>query len=147
MDVDSLRNELEKHLANNPDAHAPHGFRDRFNIAVEQYEAGGEGIPKEALEAELQQIRVEAEAAARAAGTEGDAPAQPHAEAVQDAVVAPEAPAEPIAVAPAAPVVASSPAPSADHGDPAPGGFARYGVPLIVALIVMAAAWYFFFRH
>ena len=148
MDVDSLRNELEQHLANNPDPDAPHGFRARFNMAAEQYAAGDAGIPKEALEAELQQIRNEAEAAAKDAGTESDEPAaQPHADAVQEPVAAPEPPAEPVVVAPAAPVVAPPAAPAADHGDPAPGGFGRYGVALVVAVVVIAAAWYFFFRH
>ena len=148
MDVDSLRNELEKHLAHNPDADAPQGFRARFDMAVEQYQAGGEGIPKEALEAELQQIRTEAEAAAKAAGAEGGEPApQPRAESAADAAVAPEPPAEPVVVPPAAPVVTPPAAPAADHADPAPSGFARYAVPLIAGLIAMAAAWYFFFRH
>src|SRR5436305_6928700 len=114
MDVDSLRNELEKHLAHNPDAQAPHGFRDRFNMAVEQYQAGGEGLPTAALEAELQQIRAEAEAAAKAAGTESDAPApQPGTEAMGDAAVAPDPPAEPVVVAPAAPIVNPPAAPVA----------------------------------
>ena len=62
MDVDSLRNELEKHLAHNPDADAPQGFRARFDMAVEQYQGDGGGMTKEALETELQQIRTEAEA-------------------------------------------------------------------------------------
>jgi len=146
MDVDSLRNELEKHLAHNPDADAPQGFRARFDMAVEQYQGDGGGMTKEALETELQQIRTEAEAAAKAAGTESDAPA-PHAAAVGDAALAPEPPAQPVVVAPAAPVVAPPAAPVADHADPAPGGVGRYALPLIVGLIAMAAAWYFFFRH
>ena len=147
MDVESLRNELEKHLAHNPDADAPRGFRDRFNMAVEQYQAGGEGIPTQALEAELEQIRIEAEAAAKAAGAESDEPAlQPRTEAVQEAVVAPAPPAEPVVVAPVAPTPPARPAVA--PVDPAPGGFVqRYGVALVVALIVIAAAWYFFFRR
>ena len=85
MDVDSLKAELEKHLAKNPDEHAPHGFRDRFNTLVEQYQSEGDCIPKPYWSSELQQIRNEAEAAAKAAGTE---PADDPADAPRSDVVA-----------------------------------------------------------
>jgi hypothetical protein len=140
MDVDSLKAELEKHLAKNPDENAPHGFRDRFNTLVEQYQAEGGSIPKATLEQELQQIRNEAEAAANAAGTEsaGDPAPAPRAEA--PAEPAPPPPAEAVPSAPvSAPVNASA--------DPAPSGaMPRMLIALVIGVIVLAAAWYFFRR-
>ena len=64
MDVDSLRTELEKHLARNPDEHAPHGFRDRFNAFAEQYQAEEGEEPRAVIEQELHRVRAEAETAA-----------------------------------------------------------------------------------
>jgi hypothetical protein len=130
MDVDSLKTELEKHLARNPDEHAPHGFRDRFSMLVEQYQADGGEIPKSVLETELQQIRNEAEAAANCVEHPLAEPA-PRAEAP----VKPAAPSELIG------------APADEQANPPAPGFAqRYGLALVVAVVVLAAAWYFFRR-
>jgi hypothetical protein len=131
MDVDSLKTELEKHLANNPDEHAPHGFRDRFDTVVEQYQAEGGTVSKSALEAELLQIRVEAEAAANAAASPGAEAAPPRVEPP----VRPVPPGEPAG------------APGNDSVDPPASGLVqRYGLALVVAVIVLAAAYYFFRR-
>lgn len=73
MDVDGLRKELEEHLAKNPDANAPSGFRDRFDSALEQM-AGEDGIPDSKWEAQLQRIRDEAEAAHNCLGDHIDLP-------------------------------------------------------------------------
>jgi hypothetical protein len=132
MDVDSLRTELEKHLAKNPDAHAPHGFRDRFETAAQQYQADEETIPKAALEAELQQIRTEAEAAANAAGMRDEAPA----------AAEPRAEAEPARPTPDPVERAAEPA---QIGPPASNAMS-YGIAIVVAVIVIAGAWYFFRR-
>lgn len=136
MDVDSLRAELENHLANNPDEHAPHGFRDRFDSFAEQYLAADDDSPKAALEQELQQIRDEAEAAAKAAGEAG-APA-PRAEPTPPRAQKVEAPAA--AVDPVREIVDA-------HVNPAePGFMQRYGVAVIILAVVLAGAWYFFRR-
>lgn len=66
MDVDGLRIELERHLKGNPHEDAPSGFRDRFDVVVEQYRADDGEVPKSALEALLRQIANEAEAAVKA---------------------------------------------------------------------------------
>ena len=66
MDVDALRKELEEHLGKNPDENAPSGFRDRFESVLEQMRAD-DGVPDEAWNAQLQRIRDEAEAAAKCA--------------------------------------------------------------------------------
>ena len=83
MDVAALRNELEQHLANNPHPEAPGGFRDRFDEVVSDLEASGEDDPRSALEAQLQQICVEAKAAAAAGladnGATTDSPSMPGA--------------------------------------------------------------------
>lgn len=66
MDVDGLRSELERHLEKNPHEDAPGGFRDRFDVVVEQYQADDGDVPKSALETLLRQIADEAEAAVNA---------------------------------------------------------------------------------
>ena len=161
MDVDGLRNELEKQLAKNPDAHAPQGFRDRFDAEVARYESSESDVPKSAREAELQRIHDEAEAAATAAG----APRAEEAEALMSAVVEPgqaEAPepraaaAEPAAEAvaapvnpppPAEPVAAPATGPAEAHAElPAAGGSMTYALALVGIAAVLAAA-YYFFRH
>jgi hypothetical protein len=127
MDVDSLRAELEQQLDKNPDEDAPGGFRDRFDIVADRYAAGDGDVPKEALEAQLQQIRNEAEAAWRAcqadpaAGAEAAAPdGRPRAE--------------------------SGDTGAADVPAAEPGGLlSRFGLPLVLILVVVAAA-YFFLR-
>jgi hypothetical protein len=141
MDVDSLKAELEEHLAKNPDEHAPHGFRDRFDSIAEQYKCEGCEVPKAVWEGELQRVRDDAEAAWRAAdGSGADAP-PPRAEAPQPRAEAVEAPS-----APPAPVERSDP-PRLDPVDPPPPGFLqRYGVALAVAAVVLIGAWYFFRR-
>lgn len=134
MDVDSLRAELETHLAKNPDADAPGGFRDRFETLVEQYQAADDDVPKPEMEAMLQQIRAEAEAAwsCMEHGRGEDAP--PRAE---------EPRAEP----------ANRPTPPGDpvseRLDPQviqPGFIQRYGLVLVVAVVALGGAWYFFGR-
>jgi hypothetical protein len=141
MDVDSLKAELEKHLAHNPDAQAPHGFRDRFDILAEQYKADEGDVSKSALETELQQIRNEAEAAANCAGEqpraeppprvlEVEKPAPPE-ERVSETVDARVNPAETV---------------NANVEPPASGFIARYGIALVTAVVVLAAAYYFFRR-
>ncbi|HYI64856.1 MAG TPA: hypothetical protein VEW71_08235 [Allosphingosinicella sp.] len=66
MDVDGLRIELESHLEKNPHKEAPGGFRDRFDVVVEQYRADDGDVPKSGLETLLRQIAHEAEAAVNA---------------------------------------------------------------------------------
>jgi hypothetical protein len=129
MDVDSLKAELEEHLAKNPDEHAPGGFRDRFDLLVEQYQADDGDVPKSVLEAELQQIRSEAEAAWSCCATPHAEEAPPRAEAV-------EIPADP-----GGPISAP-----ADDVDPPASGLMRYGLALVAALVILAAAYYFFRR-
>jgi hypothetical protein len=70
MDIDSLREELEQHLKQNPDAQAPDGFRDRFDQAVEHHKAETDAGDKAELEAQLHRIRDEAAAAAKAGGSD-----------------------------------------------------------------------------
>jgi len=133
MDVDSLKAELEEHLAKNPDEHAPHGFRDRFNIVVEQYQAAESDVPKAVLETQLQQIRADAEAAWKCCDAP-HAPDEPHR------VETAERPAVP---APGDPISARVD----EHVNPAtPGFIQRYGLALIVAVVVLGAAYYFFRR-
>ena len=142
MDVEALRNELEQHLSKNPDEHAPHGFRDRFETLVEQYQAGDDDIPKEAIETELQQIRNEAEAAWSCCAEHPRGEAAPKIEEAPKAEDRPAPPSpEPIerpAAAPADTVVPDEPA--------EPGFMQRYGLALIIIVVALGAAWYFFRR-
>jgi hypothetical protein len=131
MDVDALRAELEKHLANNPDEEAPHGFRDRFDALLEQYQAAeGGSVHKAVLEQQLQQVRAEAEAAVRAA-------ASPPAEAAPARV---EPPVKPV------PPFERSHEPADEHLAPPGSGLLRNTVTLVAAVAVLAAAYYFFRR-
>ncbi|MBV9882873.1 MAG: hypothetical protein JO276_07695 [Sphingomonadaceae bacterium] len=140
MDVDSLKTELEKHLAKNPDAHAPHGFRDRFETAVEQYQSGADQIPKAEREAELQRICAEAEAAANAAGVTEAAPAEPAQRVAIETRPEPELrPAASDPVRTEVDPVVNPPAPEGGSG-------LRYGVAILIAAVVLAGA-YCFFRH
>jgi hypothetical protein len=164
MDVDTLRNELEEHLKNNPDEHAPSGFRDRFEATVEDIEAAESEECRAELEAQLRQIRVEAEVAVKCACGEGeeagDAPAPtasrdeevaeaPAAEAPPEAAVdEPAAMAGPPAVAPEiaeAKIDDSGPAEPIDdvREDPGQGLMQRYGILIVVVLIVVVAAVYY----
>jgi hypothetical protein len=129
MDVDSLKAELEEHLAKNPDADAPHGFRDRFQSLTEQYQAEGGEIPKSVWEGELQRVRNEAEAAWKCAD-----PSHDHGPAAR--AEARETPAAPASDARADETV----------NPPVAGFMQRYGIALIVAVVVLAGAWYFFRR-
>lgn len=131
MDVDSLKAELEEHLAKNPDEHAPGGFRDRFDTLVEQYKDEGDDVPKSAMETELQQILDEAEAAWNAAASPRAETPPPRAEPVER----PAAPGDPIRATIDAHV-----------NPPEPGFMMRYGLALIIALVVLAGAYYFFRR-
>ena len=138
MDIDSLRAELEQHLAKNPDPDAPEGFRARFETLVQQYQAADDDVPKPQMEGMLQQIRDEAEAAWCCVehGREEHAP--------------PKAPdpgprAEP----------AGKPTPLGDpvteraapQMTPSEAGFLqRYGLALAIGLVVLAGAYYFYRR-
>jgi hypothetical protein len=155
MDVDSLRAELEEHLKKNTDEHAPHGFRDRFDtLAVELGEAGDAGS-KSALEAQLHQVRVEAEAAAKCCegGHAADTPEHPPGAAAPEAAPAAIAP-EPAAAA-AAPAAQMDDQRSAAEGKawagdmataPAPGFLQRFGIPLLIVVILLIAAWLYLRR-
>lgn len=139
MDVEALKNELEHHLSRNTDEHAPHGFRDRFGILLEQYQAEEGDLPKAAIEAELQQIRAEAEAA-------GDCCERPGAEAAPRAEEAVDRPAPP-SPEPVDRPAAAAPDQPAESAEPAePGFMARYGLALIIIVVALGAAWYFFRR-
>lgn len=153
MDVAGLRQEMERFLAQNADHDAPTGFRCRFETAVQAYEAEGGSIPKSELEAELRQIRNEAEIAVKAAEADHAEAAPPPAEPVVAPaerkapvapIAAPEAPAEreEPAAAPAAP---EEPVAERD-GAPVFGGVVTYGIGILVALAALAGA-YFLFRR
>ena len=144
MDVEALRNELEQHLAKNPDEHAPHGFRDRFGILAEQHQAEGDDAAKAVIENELKQIRNEAECAWKCCEHPAGEDAPPKAETPSPRVEevppkaedrpAPPSP-EPIERQADAPVEAAQ-----------PGFMGRYGFALIIIVVVLAGAWYFFRR-
>jgi hypothetical protein len=139
MDVDSLKTELEKQLARNPDPDAPHGFRGRFESAAEQYHSDADQIPKAAREAELQRICAEAEAAANAAGLTEAAPAAP-AQRVQ-VETRPEPKVRPAAADPVQVEAAPLVNPPTEGGGPV-----RYGVAILIAAVAFAGAYYFFRR-
>lgn len=102
MDVDSLKNELEGHLKRNPDENAPSGFRDRFAATIEDIEAAEDEESKAELQAALQQIRAEAEAAANCACDPAEVPKAEADEAEAVEAKADEPPPEP-------PVAAAAP--------------------------------------
>jgi hypothetical protein len=137
MDIDSLRAELETHLAKNPDADAPDGFRDRFETLVEQYQAPDDDIPKPQMEAMLQQIRIEAEAAWCCVEHARGEDAPPHAQE-------PPPRAEPVNKPPHP----GDPVSERAHqvSQPEPGFMQRYGIALVVAVVVLGLAYYFFRR-
>jgi hypothetical protein len=155
MDVESLRKELEEHLKNNPDEHAPAGFRDRFEATIEDIEAADSDESRTELEAQLHQIRVEAEVAVKCACDDGEASA-PTASREEAAA---EAPAPKPEADDSDPIVgAAAPDPEIvepkidDHAaepivepreDPGQGLMQRYGLLLVVALIVVVAAAYY----
>ena len=125
MDVESLRAEMEEHLKNNPDKDAPGGFRDRFAYVAEQHASDDCDFPKPVLEAQLMQIRVEAEAAVKAA--RADSAPKPRM----------EAPAEP---------TREIPRPHGDPGDPLarPSSALKRSVfPAVIVLIVLAASLFY----
>ena len=132
MDVDTLRAELEEHLAKNPDDLAPGGFRDRFETLVEQYKANDGDPTKAEIEAALQQIRSEAEAAWTCCATpEGREAPPPRAEPVER----PTSPGDPVSI------------PVEEVGNPAESGRIRLlGVPLLIFVVVLAGAYYFYQR-
>ena len=66
MDIAGLRRELEEQLERNPHRQAPDGFRSRFDHMAEDYEAAEDEEARSRLEAQLRQVRDEAEAAANA---------------------------------------------------------------------------------
>jgi hypothetical protein len=143
MDVDGLRKELEEHLAKNPDPSAPSGFRDRFDSAVEQM-AGNDGIPDSAWEAQLQRIRDEAEAAHQCLGDHIDLPDE-------EIRTKPAGAGDPPPVEQRLEDRDTIRPPAADSGgriaaaEGQIGFLKRFGIPLGVAAIALAAA-YFAFR-
>jgi hypothetical protein len=138
MDVDSLRAELEAQLAKNPDPDAPGGFRDRFDTLVEQYKAQDDDVPKPQMEAMLQQIRTEAEAAWCCAEHARGEDAPPHVPQVPPRAEAAPRP------DPAGPVISEKVQPQVSR--PEAGFVQRYGIALVVAVVVIAGGWYFFGR-
>lgn len=139
MDVDSLRNELEEHLKRNPDADAPSGFRDRFAAIVEDIEAADDEESKAGLQAALQQIRAEAEAAANCACEPAEVP-----ETGTDKAEAVEAKAdEPLAEAPVAVAPPAEPT-SEPVAEPVSGPMQRYGLIAAAVLVALAVALYFY---
>ena len=71
MVVASLRTEMEQHLERNPHPLAPGGFRDRFDQLVENHEAETDPEKRATIEAQMRQVRNEAEAAANAGRSGG----------------------------------------------------------------------------
>lgn len=119
MDVDALRKELEEHLGKNPDDNAPSGFRDRFETVLEQKRAD-DGVPDEVWDAQLRRIRDEAEVAAKCASDD------------QDGTPGKEVPIE-----------GPGGGGSTPAQDQASAGFLqRFGLPLGVAAIALAAAYF-----
>ena len=118
MDVESMRSELEQHLGNNPDKDAQDGFRDRFEEAARRYASGHGGHPPSVHEAQLQQIRKEAEAAAQAGrhDTAGDTGTRP-----------------PERTPGSGPVIDAAPARSGDT-------LRRFGLPIVIILVLIVAA-------
>lgn len=143
MDVESLRAELETHLAKNPDPDAPDGFRDRFDTLAEQYKDANDDVPKPQMEEMLKQIRVEAEAAwccVEHARGEDAPPHRPEAPPRAEDAPKPD-PAGPV-IAPKVDPAERAEAPS----QPEAGFLQRYGIALVVAAVVIAGGWYFFGR-
>ena len=117
MDVAAIRNELEQHLENNPHPQAPSGFRDRFDAVVAEMESGDDDFPRSVLEAQLQQIRDEAKAAAAAAqADEGPASDTSRNGAAPDA--------------------------SDDAGMSGQSTLQRLGVPIAIILVILAAGYF-----
>jgi|GEM_PF-5747382 len=162
MDVDSLKNELEGHLKRNPDENAPSGFRDRFAATIEDIEAAEDEESKKELQAALEQIRAEAEAAANCACEPAEAPKDGADEAEAVEAKADERPPEPpvAAAAPAAkaveakvdeslaesPAAAATPAERASEplAEPVSGPMQRYGLIGAAVLIALVVALYFY---
>lgn len=135
MDVDSLRKELEEHLKKNPDKSAPSGFRDRFDSALEQM-AADDGVPDETWEAQLERITAEAEAAHECMHNESDVPdneRRTEPAGGGDSPLVEQGTGE-----------AARP-PTADAENQLTGLLRRFRLPLGVAAIALAAA-YFAFR-
>ena len=145
MDVDGLRQELEEHLKKNPDESAPSGFRDRFESVLEQMKAD-DGITDDEWHAQLQRIRDEAEAAHTCVGDQSDVPDN---EAPTDPAGGGDSPPveqDPDDRGPTDPPNPGSDGPIADTGGEVSAGFLRrFGLPLGVPVIALAAA-YFAFR-
>jgi hypothetical protein len=121
MDIPGLKAELEQHLKRNPHPDAAAGFRDRFEQAVEHYQAETEAEDKSQLEEQLKRIRDEAEAAANAAVADEGGPA-----AGDEAPSGEESPGDE--------------APAAGRGP----GRGRIGVILAALAAAAAAAFYFY---
>jgi hypothetical protein len=151
MDVEGLKVELEEQLRKNPHKDAPDGFRDRFDTVAEQYQAADDEVPKDVLEAQLRHIRDEAEAAANCADTHPTVGAETAFEggSAGDGIGDDEAaPAVGMAAPPAAAPPSAAPAPRpaapAPAPEPEPGFLQRYGVALVVAVVVVVAAFLYF---
>jgi hypothetical protein len=135
MDAASLRSEIEGHLKHVPDEHAPHGFCDRFDQVVASLEAAGDDEERAALEAQLHQIRDEAEAAGKCADC------GPEAEAA--------APSAEQSIAPGEPAPGGAAAESVDDTDGGPaetGGLQRILVPVAIVVVILFAAYYLLWR-
>ena len=145
MDVEGLRKELEEHLKKNPDDSAPSGFRDRFESVLEQMKAD-DGITDDEWHEQLQRIRNEAEAAAKLACDDGytpgkEVPAEP-AEG-GDPPIAEKGLDDGEAARP--PASDSGGSTAGAEGQDSAGFLQRFGLPLGIAAIALAAA-YFAFR-
>jgi hypothetical protein len=150
MDVEGLKVELEEQLKKNPHKDAPDGFRDRFDTVAEQYQAADDVVPKDVLEAQLRHIRDEAEAAAKCADTHPTVGAETAfaggsaGDGIGDDEAAPAiGMGAPAAAAPpsAAPAPTPTPAPApAPEPEPEPGFLQRYGVALVVVVVLLVAA-------
>ncbi|HEY5721383.1 MAG TPA: hypothetical protein VIT45_03585 [Allosphingosinicella sp.] len=142
MDVDALRKELEEHLKKNPDEHAPSGFRDRFESVLEQL-GGDDGIPDEAWVAQLHRIRDEAEAAAKCGCDDGGERGDEDLTEPADGGDSP-----PVEQRPDDHDTTNSPADSSgpriaeSEGQGPAGLLQRFGIPLGVAALALAAAYF-----
>ena len=134
VDVANLKSDMEQHLEKNPDENAPEGFRDRFEAAVAELESAENDEERDACHAQLRQIRKEAEAAAKAAGMAGEEGSAAEAGASDD-TGGPAA--EEQTVAPGEPTPEAPP----DAVGEATGFLQRYGLPLLIVLVVLVAAY------
>ena len=145
MDVDGLRKELEEHLKKNPDESAPSGFRDRFESILEQMKAD-DGITDDEWHVQLQRIRDEAEAAHTCLGDQSDVPDNDFRTEPPGGGDSPPVDQDLDDRGPTDPPDPGSGGPVADsEGEVSAGFLRRLALPLGIAAIALAAA-YFAFR-